>query len=55
MRLLVLGVVAGVDGAENELDHPEVGCQIDRRVSPCHLGGFVLVVYISSQQNSKAK
>ena len=54
MRLLVLGVVAGVDGAENELDHPEVGCQIDGRVSPCHFGRFVLIIYISSQHKFQA-
>jgi hypothetical protein len=44
MRLLVLGVVAGIDGAEDELDHPEVRSEIDGWDSSSHLGGLILVV-----------
>ena len=42
--LLVLGVVAGVDGAEDEFDHPEVGGEVDGGHGAGHFGGFVFVV-----------
>lgn len=42
--LLVFGVVARVDGAEDELDHPEIRGEIDRWLGAGHLCGFVLVV-----------
>lgn len=42
--LLIFGVIARVDGAEDELDHPEIRGEIDRRLGAGHLCGFVLVV-----------
>ena len=42
--LLVLGVVAGVDSAEDELEDPEIWSEVDGRVGTGHLGGLVLVV-----------
>lgn len=42
--LLVLSVVAGVDGAENEFEDPEVGRELDGGLGAGHFGGFVLVV-----------
>jgi hypothetical protein len=43
--LLVLGVVAGVDGAEDEFDHPEIWSEVDWGVGFGHFGRFVLVIY----------
>jgi hypothetical protein len=43
--LLVLGVGAAVDGTEEELDDPEIGRKIDRRVGAGHLFLFILVVW----------
>ena len=42
--LLVLGVVAGVDGTENELENPEIRGEVDRWVGTSHLGRLILVV-----------
>lgn len=42
--LLVLGVVAGVDGAEDEFEDPEIGGELDWGLGAGHFGGFVLVV-----------
>jgi len=42
--LLIFGVVARVDGAEDELQHPEVRSKVDRRLCAGHLGGLILVV-----------
>ena len=42
--LLVLGVVAGVDSTENELENPKIRGEVDRRVSTSHLSRLVLVV-----------
>jgi hypothetical protein len=42
--LLILGVVAGVDSAEDELEDPEIRSEVDGRVGTGHLGGLVLVV-----------
>jgi hypothetical protein len=42
--LLVLRIVARINSTENELDHPEIRCEIDRWMGLSHLGGFVLVV-----------
>jgi hypothetical protein len=42
VRLLVLRVVAAVDGAEEELHDPEVGGQVDGGVGAAH---FVLLVF----------
>lgn len=42
--LLVLSVVAGVDGTEDELENPKIGGEVDGRVGASHLGGLVLVV-----------
>lgn len=44
VSLLVLGVVRRVDGAEDELQDPEVGGEVDRWVGTSHLGGLVLEV-----------
>jgi hypothetical protein len=42
--LFVLGVVAGVNGTEDELQDPEIRGEVDRRVGASHLCGLVLVV-----------
>jgi hypothetical protein len=42
--LLVLSVVAGVDGTEDELENPKIRGEVDGRVGASHLGGLVLVV-----------
>jgi hypothetical protein len=42
--LLVLRVVTWVNGAKNELDHPKIRSEINRRVRAGHLGGFVLII-----------
>jgi hypothetical protein len=42
--LLVLGVVAAVDGAEEELDDPQIGGEVDGRVGTGHL--FLLVLEV---------
>lgn len=42
--LLVLSVVAGIDGTEDELEDPEVGSEVDGWVGTGHLGRLVLVV-----------
>lgn len=42
--LLVLSVVAGVNGTEDELQNPEIRGEVDGRVGASHLGGLVLVV-----------
>lgn len=42
--LLVLGVVARVNGAENELEHPEIRSEIDRRLCAGHLGRLIFIV-----------
>lgn len=44
MTLLVLGIVGRINSAEDQLDHPEVGSQIDGRLGASHFRGFVLVV-----------
>jgi hypothetical protein len=62
VRLLVLGVVRGIDCTEDQLEdlwrrvshcsqsdtgvvaYPEIGSEIDRGVSACHLSRFVLEV-----------
>lgn len=62
VRLLVLGVVRGIDCTEDQLEdlwqrvshslqsdtdvvaYPEIGSEIDRGVSTCHLGRLVLEV-----------
>ena len=44
-HLLVLGVVAGVDGAEDQFDHPEVWGEIDWRLGLSHLCRLVLVIW----------
>lgn len=42
--LLVLSVVAGVDGTEDELENPKIRGEVDGRVGTSHLSGLVLVV-----------
>jgi hypothetical protein len=42
--LLVLGVVAAVDGAEEELDDPQIGGEVDGRVGTGHL--FLLILEV---------
>jgi hypothetical protein len=42
--LFVLGVVAGINGSEDELQDPEIRGEVDGRVGASHLGGLVLVV-----------
>jgi hypothetical protein len=42
--LFVLGVVAGINGTENELQDPKIRGEIDGRVGASHLCGLVLVV-----------
>lgn len=42
--LLVLGIVAAVDGAEEELHDPKIGSEVDGRVGACHL--FLLVLEV---------
>jgi hypothetical protein len=42
--LLVLSVVAGVDGAENELQDPKIRGEVNGWVGTSHLRGLVLVV-----------
>ena len=42
--LLILSVVAGVNGAEDELEDPEIRSEVDGRVSTSHLRGLVLIV-----------
>lgn len=46
--LLVLCVVARIDCAEDELEHPKIRSEINRRLGTGHLGGFVLVVFYMS-------
>jgi drug/metabolite transporter superfamily protein YnfA len=42
--LLVLGVVAVVDGTKEELDDPEIGGEVDGRVGAGHL--FLLILEV---------
>lgn len=42
--LLVLSVIGRVNRAQDELENPEIGSEIDWRVGAGHLGGLVLVV-----------
>lgn len=42
--LLVLSVVAGVDGTEDELEDPKIRGEVDGRVGTSHLGRLILVV-----------
>lgn len=42
--LLVLGVVGRVDSAEDELEDPKIGSEVDGWVGTSHLSGLVLVV-----------
>jgi len=42
--LLVLGVVAGVDSTEDELEDPEIRGEVDGWVGTSHLRRLVLVV-----------
>ena len=42
--LLVLGIVAGVDSTEDELENPKVRGEVDGRVGTSHLRGLVFVV-----------
>lgn len=42
--LLILSVVAGVNGAEDELENPEIRSEVDGRVGTSHLRGLVLIV-----------
>jgi hypothetical protein len=42
--LLVLGVVAGVNSTEDELENPKIRSEVDRWVGTSHLGRLVLVV-----------
>jgi len=44
VALLVLRVVASINGTEKKLDDPKIGCKIDRRVCAHHLFLFVLEV-----------
>lgn len=43
--LLVLGIVGWIDGTHNELDHPQIGREVDRWLSARHLCRLVLVVF----------
>lgn len=42
--LLVLGVVAGVDSTEDELEDPKIRGEVDGWVRTSHLRGLILVV-----------
>lgn len=44
VALLVLRVVASINGTEKKLDDPKIGCKIDRRVCAHHLFLFVFEV-----------
>lgn len=42
--LLVLGVVAGVNSTEDELEDPKIRGEVDGWVGTSHFGGLILVV-----------